>query len=379
MNMLVRFGESGDDAAKPEHFPHHLIVDRSFVHGTPKLELKRCITLNSAHSAVVDSWLTECHGNDGDSQAVLGYNGTGPLKIQNNSSRGGTRDRRSSAGATRASSASRPSDIEVRGNHMTRPPSWKKVWQVKNLFETKNVRRLLVEGNVHREQLVRRAERLRVRAQVGEPGRHGAVVELERHHGPLQLHPQHGQRFNLSGTGSNGHKVVTAARIHITHNVAERINVGQFTGEGIAFQLINGISDAIITHNTIINQNATQSTVVFDGAPAQRLVMHSNVFFNGRYGVHGTGGGGGDGHAGEASRPARCSGGTRSSARRAATTRCDTVCPPSMMNAGFVSRAPAATTAPGRARSRAAATTGATSAPTSTGSSAATRGAVVAP
>ena len=44
------------------------------------------------------------------------------------------------------------------------------------------------------------------------------------------------------------------------------VNVGQFTGEGIAFQLINGISDAIITHNTVLNQaRRLQSTEVFDG------------------------------------------------------------------------------------------------------------------
>ena len=66
------------------------------------------------------------------------------------------------------------------------------------------------------------------------------------------------------------------------------MNVGQYTGDGIAFQLINGLSDAIITHNTILNQNAPRSTVVFDGSPTQRLAMHSNVFFHGVYGVHGS-------------------------------------------------------------------------------------------
>ena len=82
--MLVRFGEAGDVQRTLTSMPHHLVLDRSYVHGTSALDLKRCITLNSAMSAVVDSWLTECHSNNGDSQAVLGYNGAGPFKIENN-------------------------------------------------------------------------------------------------------------------------------------------------------------------------------------------------------------------------------------------------------------------------------------------------------
>ena len=41
-----------------------------------------------------------------------------------------------------------PSDITIRGNHITRPVSWKGRWQVKNLIESKHARRLLIEGNV---------------------------------------------------------------------------------------------------------------------------------------------------------------------------------------------------------------------------------------
>ena len=40
--------------------------------------------LNSATSAVIDSWLGDCHSNQGDSQAIVGWNGPGPYLIQNN-------------------------------------------------------------------------------------------------------------------------------------------------------------------------------------------------------------------------------------------------------------------------------------------------------
>src|SRR5207247_4884831 len=42
-----------------------------------------------------------------------------------------------------------PSDIEIRNNHFFKPTSWRGVWAaVKNNFELKNARRLLVEGNI---------------------------------------------------------------------------------------------------------------------------------------------------------------------------------------------------------------------------------------
>ena len=291
MNMLVRFGESRDEQRTPAAAPHHLVVDRSYLHGTPELDLRRCITLNSATSAVIDSWLTECHSNHGDSQAVLAYNAPGPLKIENNHLAAG-HEVVMFGGADPASPEMTPSDIEVRGNHIMRPVAWKKVWQAKNLLETKNVRRLLIEGNV--------MENNWADAQDG----FALVLKSENQDGSapwstssdITVRNNHirntGSVFNLSGLGSSPSKVIPAARFTITNNLIEGVNVGKFGGDGIAFQLLNGLSDAIITHNTILNQRSPQSTVVFDGPPLQRLVMHSNLFFHGEYGVHGAGGSG---------------------------------------------------------------------------------------
>ena len=290
MNMVVRFGESAETQRSEPAFPHALIVDRSFVHGAPRLQIKRCVTLNSNASAVIDSWLADCHSNDGDSQAVLSYNSMGPLKIQNNHLEAG-HEVIVFGGSDPNIVGLSPSDIEVRGNHITRPVSWKKVWQVKNLLETKNVRRLLIEGNV--------MENNWADAQDG----FALVLKSENQDGSapwstssdITVRNNHirntGSGFNMSGLGSSPARVIPAARFTITNNIVEGVNVGPFGGDGIAFQILNGLSDAIITHNTVLNQRSPQTTVSFDGPPVQRLVMHSNVFFHGVYGVHGGGGG----------------------------------------------------------------------------------------
>jgi hypothetical protein len=294
MNMLVRFGQSGDKQRTVASMAHHLVVDRSYVHGTPSLDMRRCFTFNSATSAIVDSWVTDCHSNQGDSQAVLAYNGSGPFKLENNHLSAG-HEVIMFGGADPVSPELTPADVEVRGNHITRPLAWKRKWQVKNLFETKNVRRLLVEGNV--------LENNWADAQTG----FAFVLKSENQDGSAPWSTSSdvtvrynrirntGSVFNLSGTGSNPSKVVPAARFLITHNIAEGVNVGPYQAEGVAFQLLSGLTDAVITHNTIINQNASASGVVMDGAPMQRLVMHSNVFQGGPYGVHGSDAGSGMG------------------------------------------------------------------------------------
>jgi len=64
--------------------PHDLILDRTYIHGNATVNLSRCVALNSAASAVIDSYLSECHANGQDAQAICGWNGPGPFKIVNN-------------------------------------------------------------------------------------------------------------------------------------------------------------------------------------------------------------------------------------------------------------------------------------------------------
>jgi hypothetical protein len=288
MNMLLRFGDGSDQQRTLAAMPHHLVVDRAYVHGSPTLDLRRCVLLNSGTSAVIDSWLADCHSRAGDSQAILAYNGTGPFKIENDHLEAG-HEVVMFGGGDPGIQGLVPSDIELRGNHIMRPPAWRKRWQVKNLVESKNVRRLLVEGNVIENNwtdgqtgfaFVLKAENQTGRA----PWTTTSDVTVRDNH-----IRNTGNAFNLSGHGSNSHPVAPSARITITNNLVEGVNVGPYTGQGIAFQILSGLSDAIITHNTIINQKVDAAGLVFDGAPSRRVVIHSNVFGGGRYGVKGSG------------------------------------------------------------------------------------------
>ena len=133
---IVSFGTGSRD----------LVLDRSYVHGHGSLNFQRCVLMNSAATAVVDSYLSGCHSKQYDSQAIVSWAGPGPYKIANNYLEGAGEN--VMFGGAMPPQDVMPSDIEIRGNHFRKPQSWKGVWKVKNLFEIKFAQRVLLDGNV---------------------------------------------------------------------------------------------------------------------------------------------------------------------------------------------------------------------------------------
>ena len=152
---LVSLGKAGGEQKSLDVVAHDIILDRMYIHGDPKRDCFRCIALNSASSAVIDCYLSEGHAQGFDAQAIGGWNGPGPFKIVNNYLEG-SGENVMFGGSDPAIPDLVPCDIEFRYNHCFKPLAWKKdgpsyagiPWTVKNLFELKNARRVLIEGNV---------------------------------------------------------------------------------------------------------------------------------------------------------------------------------------------------------------------------------------
>jgi hypothetical protein len=278
--------------------PHDLILDRAYVHGTATLEVKRGVTTNCSDCAVIDSWVSEIHARNGDAQAVLGYNGTARVLVENNHLES-SHEVVAFGGDDPADSTMSPRDITVRRNHITRPQSWSRPivgiqrvdapgkWQVKTLLETKNVRRLLVEGNAFEntwEDAQPFAVNLKSENQSNTaPYSQTADVTIRRN------------RFtclsgwlSLSGKGSSANPNVLATRITVTDNLVEQFNVAPCTGSGNVIGMSSGIEDVVIAHNTIVNPGPT-NTLITLGSPLSgiRFAMHSNIAYVGTYGVKG--------------------------------------------------------------------------------------------
>jgi hypothetical protein len=145
---IIELGDGSSAQSSLEQVPHDILLDRVYVHGDPRVGQKRGIALNARAVTIRNSYIADIAAEGFDAQAIAGWNGPGPFVIENN-------DLEASGevfilgGADPAIPDLVPSDVIVRYNHLTRPMTWRgSRWQIKNLLELKNARRVRIEYNL---------------------------------------------------------------------------------------------------------------------------------------------------------------------------------------------------------------------------------------
>jgi hypothetical protein len=152
---LVRLGEGRREQKTPDAAPHHLVIDRCFIHGFDTQDVQRGISMNSGETTISNSYISDIHGVGYDTQAIASWNGPGPFHIINNYLEGAG-ENILFGGSDPASPEMIPSNIEIRGNYVFKPLSWKvghpsyagKHWTVKNSLELKNAKDVTIDGNI---------------------------------------------------------------------------------------------------------------------------------------------------------------------------------------------------------------------------------------
>lgn len=104
--------------------PHHLILDRVYIHGHPFQGQKRCVALNSASTTIVNSYISDCKAVGQDAQAICGMNGPGPYTIENNYLEGAGENVMFGGTDPRIPNLV-PSDITFRYNYLSKPLAWR--------------------------------------------------------------------------------------------------------------------------------------------------------------------------------------------------------------------------------------------------------------
>ena len=287
---IIRLGDGSTAQHDLSSVPHDLVVDRCYIHGDPERGQKRGIALNSASTTIVDSYISDIKAIGQDSQAIAGWNGPGPYTIENNYLEGAG-DNFLLGGADPAIQGLVPSDVVFRRNHLAKPVAWRKQgWQVKNIFELKNARRVLVEGNVM-EYVWRDAQSgyailLTPRNQDGKSP--WAVVEDVTIRRNVVRHA--GGGISITGEDTN-FPSGPAQRVRVADNLFYDIDAKAWGGSG-AFALIgNGPGNIAIEHNTIIQSG--NIITAFGGAkdspkPVSGLVFRDNLIRHNDYGVIGS-------------------------------------------------------------------------------------------
>jgi len=293
VSSLLQFG---DKEASADQVPHHLIVDRSYLHGDPKIGARRGVALNAREAAIIDSYFADFKEVGADSQAIGGWNGPGPFKIANNYLEAAG-ENIMFGGADPKIADLVPSDIEIVRNHLTKPLRWRKgdpsfdgvEWTVKNLFELKNARRVLVNGNLLEYNWPQAqngfAILFTVRNQDG--GAPWSTIEDVTFTNNLVRHVAAG--VNMLGRDDNNPSQ-QAKRIAIRNNVF--LDVGGKWGPGRLFQMLDGMSGVTIDHNTAFHTGG----ILFGGdhAPHTGFVFQNNVVMLNEVGVIGSSAGEGN-------------------------------------------------------------------------------------
>jgi hypothetical protein len=287
---LIELGREDADAAE---IPHHIVFDRSYIHGDARKGGRRGVAMNGREIAVINSHLSDFKEVGADSQAISGWNGPGPFKIENNYLEGAG-ENVMFGGADPAINRLVPSDIEIVRNHFTKPLRWKldhpsyegTPWAVKNLFELKNARRVLVEGNLleHNWPHAQNGFAILFTPRNQEGRAPWSVVEDVTFRNNVIRSVAAG--FNILGRDDNEESQQTR-RILIHNNLLSDVG-GKWGGNGRLFQLLDGTAGVAITNNTA---ERTTGGVVFGGDhdPHTGFVFQNNVMPDNGAGFVGSG------------------------------------------------------------------------------------------
>jgi hypothetical protein len=301
--ILMGYSLSGRPARIPSELPSDIIFDRCYIHGNPRGNIRRGIALNGIRVAVVDSYLSDFHEVGADTQAINGWSGAGPFKIVGNYLEAAG-ENVMFGGAIPAITNLVPSDIEIRDNHFFKPLSWKLddpsyggvPWTVKNLFELKNTRRVLVDGNLLENNWAAAQQGYAVvltprKEDCNAPW---AVVEDVTFTNNVVRRTASGINF-LGIDDSCPSAGVAARRFLIKNNLFEDFGGVRWGGAGNLFQILRNTVDVVIDHNTALHPGAI---IVGEGEPSPGLVFRNNVAQVNAYGVVGTAKGVGNGALG---------------------------------------------------------------------------------
>lgn len=276
---VVNLVELGVSTGQVADIPHHIIFDRCYLHGDARRGTRRGVALNSAHSAVVNSYLANFRALGRDSQAIAGWDGPGPYRISNNYLEGAG-ENLMFGGGDPGIHGMVPSDIEITRNHFAKPLSWKQghadfegtLWQVKNLLELKNARRVLIDGNLFEYNWPQAqngfAILFTVRNQDGTAP--WSVVEDVTFSNNVIRHVAAG--INILGR-DDIHTSQITRNIDIHNNLFEELG-GEQGGNGRLLQLLDGIENIRIDRNSAF---AVGHVLLSEGDAHSGLVISRNL------------------------------------------------------------------------------------------------------
>jgi len=296
----IQFGYDGDftvNATSLDEMVQHITIDRCVIGSTQNdYRLRHGVMLNVIYGAVVDSYIYNCK-DSADAQAIFIHNSPGPFKVVNCFLEA-TGENIIVGGSDTTITGLVPSDLEFTGNYLFKRLDWLNIansWTIKNLFELKNVRRVLCSGNVMENNWPDgqngTAVLFTVRNQVGDYDNPWSVIKDVEFSNNIVTNTS--LAFNITGE-DDLHESAQTKRIKIHNNLVDV--TGLLSAQPTFFQTGTGglpIVDLTVTHNTCwmpegidgldIDGTFAAFNFAYDGTNVDNLVCHSNIMMHGYY------------------------------------------------------------------------------------------------
>ena len=249
---MIALGDGSNAQRDADMLPTDITFDRVLVRGDPERGQKRGIALNSGSTTIKNSYIADIKSVGQESQAIAGWNGSGPFVIENNFMEAAGVNLLF-GGADPAIRDLVPTDITIRRNHFTKNPGWRgSRWTVKNLLELKSGRRVVIEGNLIEYCWTAAQPGYAVLFTVRNQDGRAPWTTIENVTFRNNLVRNAAGGINILGKDNNNESGI-ATNIAIRNNLFYNINHKMWGGNGALLQIGERATNVTVDHNTILH------------------------------------------------------------------------------------------------------------------------------
>jgi hypothetical protein len=283
---IITVGYADAQQSTLEQQPRRISLDQIIVQGDPIHGAKRGVALQCADCSVTNSYIEEIKRVGQDTQAIAGWNGSGPFHIANNYLQAAG-ENIMFGGALPVIPDLVPADGVIVDNLLTKDPAWRATpWTVKNLLEFKAGRRFVVRNNIL-ENLAEddQSGYAIVLTPVGLPTVQVADIRIEDNvvrnvssGFSILACSQQGPSLQTENITIRNNWFVLSKALYAGHAWFMQLGDGRSTCPG-------GIKNLVVEHNTI--QQDGNQFITGIGQPLSGFAFTRNIVANaGQYGIY---------------------------------------------------------------------------------------------
>jgi hypothetical protein len=281
---IIALGDGSTAQKQIATVPSALTIDRVYIHGDERAGQKRAIALNASAVAITNSYISGIAAVGQDSQAIAGWNGLGDYLIENNFLEAAG-ENILFGGADPSILELTPNDITIRRNTISKPLAWKQPgnqWQIKNLLELKNARRVVIEDNTFERNWAQAQSGYAILFTVRNQDGGCPWCAVENVQFQRNTIRDVAAAFQILGTDYLKPSRRTQDVV-IRDNLIQGLDGRAWGGDGYLLQMTDRPASITLDHNTIIQGNSSGIAKI-DGV-VDGFVFTNNLTGHGEYGI----------------------------------------------------------------------------------------------